>query len=309
MGERNAFRMPLEVQVSIIEQAVRRLDELRRAGIEPSPPAAANGLKVAGATAAPDPGAGQDLEHAPQQVALDLVRLAARGFVTPDAPRSRLADEFRRAKRPLLANVRGQSAAPVKRANCIMVSSSLAGEGKTFTAVNLAMSLAAEVDSRVILIDADVMRPSVLSRLELPPAAAGLLDLLTDPKLAMSDVVLRTNVANLWLLPAGRAHGNATELLASAAMERLVDQLASSGVGRILVFDAPPLLAAPETRVLAAHVGQIVLVVEANRTPQSAVRDGLEQIKDCPVVMTLLNKVQGGSDASHGYGAYGYGAG
>lgn len=248
-----------------------------------------------------------DLDRAPRRVELDLHALAARGFLTPDAPRSRLADEFRGAKRPLLANARGQSAAPVKRANCIMVTSSLPGEGKTFTAINLAMSLAAEVDSCVMLIDADAMRPSVLNCLGLP-SARGLLDALTDPTLTLVDVVLRTNVEKLSLMPAGTSHRNATELLASAAMGRLVDELASVDASRILVFDTPPLLAAPETRVLASHVGQIVLVVEASRTPQNAVREALEQIKDCPVVMTLLNKARGSSPGSGGYGAYGYGA-
>ncbi len=292
--------------MSIIEQAARRLEELRRAGIEPGAPAPhvpkpARVASIADARTVPD------LDRAPRRVDLDLPALAARGFLTPDGPRSRLADEFRGAKRPLLANARGQSAAPVKRANCIMVTSSLPGEGKTFTAINLAMSLAAEVDSRVMLIDADAMRPSVLNYLGLP-SARGLLDALTDPTLTLTDVVLRTNVEKLSLIPAGTSHRNATELLASAAMGRLVDELASADANRILVFDTPPLLAAPETRVLASHVGQIVLVVEASRTPKSAVREALEQIKDCPVVMTLLNKARGSSRGSGGYGAYGYGA-
>jgi exopolysaccharide/PEP-CTERM locus tyrosine autokinase len=250
----------------------------------------------------------RDLGHS--RIELDLAKIAARGFVTPDAPRSRLADEFRGIKRPLLANIRGQSAAPVRRANCIMVTSSVPGEGKTFTAINLAMSLAAEVDSNVILIDADVMRPAVLDRLGLP-ATRGLLDVLTGAETTLADVVLRTNVHKLSLLPAGSDRSNATELLASAAMGRLVEELAANNQDRILVFDTPPLLAAPETRVLASHVGQIVVVVEAQRTPESAVRDALELIKDCPVAMTLLNKVRGKARAAYGYGygSYGYGAG
>jgi protein-tyrosine kinase len=294
--------------VSIIEQAARRLEELRRAGIEPSAPQFREVRPELGAGSLKGQRTSPESGQPPQQrVELDIAALSARGFVTPDAPRSRLADEFRGAKRPLLANVRGQSAAPVKRANCIMVTSSVPGEGKTFTAINLAMSLATEVDSRVVLVDADVMQPSVLARLGLPPAR-GFLDVLADPKLVLPDVVLRTNVEKLSLLPAGTPHTNATELLGSAAMGRLVDELVSPDPTRILVFDTPPLLAAPETRVLASHAGQIVLVVEASRTPQGAVRDALEQIKDCPVVMTLLNKVVGASNVSYGYGAYGYGS-
>jgi len=294
--------------LSIIEQAARRLDELRRAGIEPAERAPREARDVSGGVGpvlVRQPAREQEAAH--QRVELDLAKIAARGFATPDAPRSRLADEFRAIKRPLLANVRGQSAAPVKRANCIMVTSSLPGEGKTFTAINLAMSLAAEVDSRVILIDADVMRPAVLDRLGLKPAP-GLLDVLTGEESNLADVLLATNIEKLSLLAAGSSQSNATELLASAAMGRLVEELASQEADQILVFDTPPLLAAPETRVLAPHVGQIVLVVEMRRTPENAVRDALELIKDCPVAMTLLNKVRGASRTSYGYGAYGYGA-
>jgi protein-tyrosine kinase len=289
--------------VNIIEQAARRLEQLRRAGVDPAP-RKIDPLQPAG----PPAGAATDsCSLSFSSVELDLPRLSAHGIVTPESPRSRLADEFRGAKRGLLVNVRGESAGTVKRANCIMVTSSLPGEGKTFTAINLAMSLAMEVDSSVMLIDADVMRPSVLNRLGVPPSK-GLLDLLTEPELTLSDVILRTNVHKLSLLPAGRASGQATELLASSGMGRLVEKLASSDPSRILLFDSPPLLAAPETRVLAAHVGQIVLVIEAQRTSRNAVTEALELIKDRPVVMTLLNKARAGAGSSYGYGNYGYGA-
>ena len=243
-----------------------------------------------------------------KSVELDLARLAANGILTPQAPRSRLADEYRAAKRGLLVNLRNESAAPVKRANCIMVTSSVPGEGKTFTALNLAMSLAMEMDTSVLLVDADVMRPSVMTRLGLP-SDKGLLDLLEDPGLALSDVVLRTNVDKLLLLSAGSASGRATELLASGAMARLIEDLAAQDASRILLFDAPPLLAVPETRALAAHVGQIVVVVEAQRTLQSTLTEALDLIKECPVVMTLLNKTRGLSAGRNAYGyGYGYGA-
>ena len=291
--------------MSIIEQAAHRLDELRRAGIEAAPARLLDGAKEfvpARALRAPP------AIEPRQQVQIDLAALAARGFATPDAPRTPLADEFRGAKRPLLANVRGQSAAPVKRANCIMVTSAVPGEGKTFTAINLALSLATEVDSHVVLVDADVMRPSVLDRLGLPPMA-GLLDVLTDGAADLADVIVRTNIDKLFLLPAGNAKRNSTDLLASTAMGRMIDELGSPDSDRIVVFDAPPLLAAPETRVLASLVGQIVMVVEASRTPQAAVREALEQIKDCPVVMTLLNKTRGTRHhPTYGYGGYGYGS-
>jgi protein-tyrosine kinase len=308
--------------VSIIEQAARRLEELGRAGIQPASlsevvaprsagaPAADSDKGATALHAAPEPAKegrpGAQARHKAQEgihsVEIDLARMAANGFLTPNLPRSRVADEFRGAKHGLLVNVRGKSAAPVKRANCIMVTSAVPGEGKTFTAVNLAMSLAMEVDLRLLLVDADVLNPSVPDRLGLP-SSKGLLDLLTEPGLSLADVILRTNVDKLSILPAGTASGHATELLASGAMTRLIDDLASYDPSRIILFDAPPLLAAPETRQLAAHVGQIVVVVQAQRTPRNAVADALELIKDYPVVMTLLNKVRAGARAGYGYGS------
>lgn len=316
--------------MSIIEQAARRLEELRRAGISDERPApgdvpghgvspASPGAPRGAAPPAPPPAPAvvpqsrraDDLSsrawvEGRSRVELDLPAIAAKGFVAPGAPRSRLADEFRGAKHGLLQNVRGGSAGTVARANCIMVTSSLPGEGKTFTAINLALSLAREIDLNVLLVDADVMRPSVPERLGLAPGK-GLLDLLSEPDLGLADVVLRTNIDKLQILPSGSARGHATELLASDGMKRLVSEMASGGAGRIVLFDAPPLLAVPEARALAMNMGQIVLVVEAQRTPRHAVLEALETIKDCPVVLTLLNKLRGRAAPPYGYGASGYG--
>lgn len=326
--------------MSLIEKAARRLDELRRAGIdlpagdvrsapdratrrlafEPGraqatgEPAVVDAAAVAQLAGAPADRASPFIADRParrsRDVTLDLARLAAQGYVTPDSPRSQLADEFRVLKRPLLNNANGKSAAPIRRPNLIMLTSSVPGEGKTFTAINLAMSIAMEVDSTVLLVDADVARPAVLDRLGLP-SSPGLLDLLTQPDLEMADVLLKTNVERLSILPAGTSHPRATELLASAGMNRLLDELASRYADRILVFDAPPLLLSTESRALATQVGQVVLVVEADRTTQSTLTSALAMIENCPVVMTVLNKMdpslsQGGYYGQYGqYGDYG----
>jgi receptor protein-tyrosine kinase len=237
------------------------------------------------------------------QVEIDLARLSANGYITPHAPRSRLAEEFRVIKRPLLTNARGKSAAPVANANRIMVTSALAGEGKTYVSLNLAMSLASEFDTNVLLVDADASRPAVLDRLGLPPAK-GLLDLLVDPTLPLESVVLGTNVERFSILPAGTQQTHATELLASEGMSRLVERLASGDPGRIVLFDTPPLLAASESRVLAAHMGQVIMVIAADDTPQGSVTDALASVENCPVVVTLLNKVSP-SGAGNYYGSYG----
>lgn len=294
---------------SLIEQAAQRLEQLRRAGVVvpggAEPPAAGNGQHVFDKVPvmAPPP-ARAPAPPAPVSrfVDLDLTALAASGIVTPDAPRSLLADQYRVIKRPLIRNATGKGAATLTHANLIMVTSALAGEGKTFTAINLAMSIAAEVDHHVLLVDADVARPSVLRSLGMP-SGPGLLDLL-EGTATFSDVVLTTSVPKLAVLPSGRPHERATEMLASAAMHDLLDEMATRYPDRIVIFDSPPLLLTTESRALAANMGQIVVVVQAARTLQGEVEQALSTIEACPVRLMVLNQV--GAKAASGYG-YGYG--
>jgi receptor protein-tyrosine kinase len=160
-----------------------------------------------------------------------------------------------------------------------------------------------ELDTTVLLVDADVARPAIPERLGLAQGK-GLLDLLTGKEIDVADVMLRTNIERLSILPAGTSHSRATELLASDSMARLVEEMAGRYPDRILVFDAPPLISSTESRVLATHMGQIVLVVEADRTPQASVKQALATVEQCPVVMTLLNKIERSESASY-YGYYG----
>jgi receptor protein-tyrosine kinase len=301
--------------MNLIEQAARRLEELRRSGVDiPSatqpnvagdttvaPLARSRRVPSSLGSARQDATAGDPAMPAAKTVEIDLQRLAAMGYVTADTPRTQIASEFRVIKRPILKNVYDQSAAPVERANLIMVTSSLPGEGKTFVALNLAISMAMELDTTVLLIDADVSRPSILQRLGLE-AAPGLLDVLQDPSRSLGDVLLRTNIERLSILPAGAPSGRATELLASVQMTRLLDDLGSRYSDRILVFDAPPLLPSTESGVLASHMGQLVMVVEAERTPQQVVARAMAMLEACPIVLPLLNKT---SHAEAGY-YYGY---
>jgi protein-tyrosine kinase len=204
-------------------------------------------------------------------------------------------------KRPLLANASGESALKLQRPNLIMVASAMPGEGKTFLAMNLAMSIAMEVDHSVLLVDADVLRPSVLSRYGVE-ASRGLLDVLVSPNLALADVMLRTNVPKLNLLSAGTANVKSTELLASGAMEALLKDLAEKYPDRIIVFDAPPLIPTSESRVLASRVGQVVMVVEADRTTHSQATQAYAAVEKCPVVLSVLNKTRAaGAGESYGY--------
>jgi len=321
--------------VSTIEQAAKRLEQLRRSGVDVgAAPGGDDSLKASettlesvplriarelgtrvdereashGVHAVPESveataGAAARVGGSRVHVDIDLKQLSADGYITPQSLRSRLSEEFRVIKRPLLINARGKSAAPVLNANRIMVTSALPGEGKTFVSLNLAMSLVAEVDTQVLLVDADASRPALGQRLRLAPSK-GLLDLLADPNLSLDDVVLSTNVDRLSILPAGKPHSHATELLASEGMSRLVKLLASDDPRRIVLFDTPPLLAASESAVLAAHMGQVILVIGADDTPRGTVAEALATIETCPVVFTLLNRVSS-SDRSNYYGPYG----
>lgn len=302
--------------MSIIEQAARRLEELRRSGIqipgglaagEPTvvPQARETRIDPPTPTVVAMPFTAHPVGRSARQVSIDRSRLTEMGYLSPDAPRSRIADEFRVIKRPLLAAASRRDQPGQERSSLIMVTSSLPGEGKTFVSVNLAISLAMELDTTVMLVDADVSRPSVLSRLGLQ-AEPGLLDLLTNPELSVSDVLLRTDIGKLTLLPAGRPQGHATELLASESMRRLIDDLATRYSDRVLVFDAPPLLPTTESRVLAGLMGQVVVVAEAEKTTERVLSQALATIESCPVVHPLLNKLERSEAASY-YGYYGYG--
>ncbi|GAB4173306.1 MAG: XrtA-associated tyrosine autokinase [Rhodocyclaceae bacterium] len=316
--------------MSLIEKAVQRLEELKRAGADLT---SDDGPALFDAPRRPidrgDGGAAQAPEHreptlraavperaasrAPKSgadvavsrhVEIDLARLGAGGMVTPDAPRSRIADEYRVIKRPLLMNAQGKGAAPVHNGNLIMVTSAMPGEGKSFTAINLAMSMAMELDNTVLLVDADLARQSVLNVLGLPPAK-GLMDVVAGDDTGLPDVLLKTNVERLSLLPAGTAHPRATELLASDGMLHLLDEMAARYPDRIIVFDSPPLLVTTEARTLAAHMGQIVLVVEAEKTTHATVKQALSTIEACPVKLLMLNKTTRSKAGSY-YGYYGY---
>lgn len=331
--------------MSIIEQAAKRLEELRRGGVDI--PWGASGLseqrfealqgRVSGAPASPSPaprapidaaggaGSGSLLaeamrrrelagEHAPEarppaasrhsaSVTIDLEALGRKGYLVPSMVRSALALEFRNIKRPLLRNALRHDD-PNGRGALIMVTSALAGEGKTFCSVNLAMSMAMEVDSSVLLVDADVVRPAVLDRLGLPPAR-GLMDLLTDESLEVADVMLRTNVPKLSILPAGSPNVMATELLASAAMDRILVDLATRYRDRVIILDAPPLLLSTEARVLASRVGQVLVVVDSANTTVSKVTEAFAAVESSPQVMAVLNKtaaITRPSEYDYGYG-------
>lgn len=240
-----------------------------------------------------------------QEAIIDLKAMAAAGMITPTNTRSLITEEYRVIKRPLLKNIAEPSANPDEYPNLIMVTSSLPGEGKSFTSINLAMSIAMEMDHTVLLVEGDVAKPAIAGYLGLAAGDRGLVDYLTDESLSLEDVLMRTNVPKLTLLRAGRVHPNATELLASQNMHRLTKELAQRYPDRVVIIDAPPMLVSSEAAVLSSLAGQIVMVVECDKTPQRVVKDALNLIGPDKIVGVVLNKSRSSSNQEYGYGYYG----
>ena len=242
---------------------------------------------------------------------LNLPRLSAAGYITPNATRNRIMEEYRLIKRAILNHDR-TGASP--RSNLILITSALPYEGKTFTAINLAMSMVTEENTSVLLIDADFNKPGVIAVLGCHQKI-GLIDVLNNPNIDLADVMLKTNVPNLTIVPAGESHGRSTELLAGPRMAQLAEEMASRYENRIILFDCPPLLATTEAAALTAHVGQVLFVVRAEATKEVTVRHALALIDEKPEVGLVLNRTRsriGSSefgDYYHSYDAnYGYGS-
>jgi receptor protein-tyrosine kinase len=250
-------------------------------------------------------------QQSPPDVEIDLEALAERGMITPRGERTRIAEEFRGIKRPLLIDAFATGDERIEHGNIIMVTSAIPGEGKTFTSVNLAMSIAKERDLYVLLVDADLSRPQIMTALGLDQPGngsqvKGLADLLEDSSLDVGDVLLRTNIPNLSIIPAGRPHPMGTELLASARSMRAISEIAERYSNRVIIIDTSPVLASSEGSALAQSVGQIVFVVEAERTKESEVAAALEVLVACPHVKLVLNKARtrlGGNITGY-YGGY-----
>lgn len=294
--------------MSIVERAIKKLQQAQPrspAAAEPSSPLVAGDGP---ADAAPDglPDLDRPAPARPQRrVPFDLGQLRRRHLMPPEEQERELAGQYRHIKRPLVARALGRETAPIRRGNAIMISSALPGEGKTFTSINLALSIALEQDVEVLLVDADVARPSLTQEFGLD-GERGLLDALADDAMDVESLVVGTDVPSLTLLPTGTLSSTATEMLAGSRMDRLLDDLCRRPK-RVVVFDAPPLLPTTEARVLAAAVGQVVLIVRAGWTPRAAVLEALSLIGERENVSLVLTRAEGAGAGGYYYSSYGYG--
>ncbi|MCX8475721.1 MAG: AAA family ATPase [Sphingomonas sp.] len=229
-----------------------------------------------------------------RQAPIDRIALREGGMLVPGGQVTAMAEEFRMVKRQLLLTARAvaakDGAKAADRARMILVCSARPNEGKTFCAINLALSLAAEKDMEILLVDADFAKPDVLGRLGLPEGP-GLLDALAGDVANVEDCILDTDVPQLSVLPAGTRTNSDTELLASDRARAILDGLAKANPRRIVIFDSPPALAASPASVLATLVGQVMLVVRADRTSESDLREAVNVLDGCEHVQLLLNSV------------------
>ena len=223
---------------------------------------------------------------------IDRADLHDAGLIVPESAITAQLEEFRLVKRQLL-----QHAEQMRRdggggaAQRVLVTSPLPGEGKSYCAANLALSLAAERDSEVVLVDFDAAKNTVLNTLGLPNGP-GLIDALADPGVDILDCVMTTDIPGLAVLPGGHSTSSDNEYLASARTHAVLDQLTSGAPNRIVLFDSPPTLAASLPVELAKLVGQVALVVMADRTSQGAIDDAVSLLSGCPNIQLLLNAVQ-----------------
>jgi exopolysaccharide/PEP-CTERM locus tyrosine autokinase len=235
----------------------------------------------------------------PKTLHVEFKALLQAGLVPPVPEERQFGEQYRRIKRPLIANAFGPE--PLERGQLIMVASALAGEGKTFTSINLALSMAREKDTRVLLVDADLAKRHTSAAFGLVEQP-GLLDLLHDPHLNPLSVIVPTDVPGLSLLPAGAHREAATELLASGRMHELARILIAQDPGGIVLFDSSPLLLTTESQALAQIVGQVVVVVKASSTSRSVLLDALNYLHGQPGISLILN--QSAAKAPTGYYYY-----
>jgi len=295
--------------MSIIEKAIEKLNKSAESHLSTSSARSDMGLNSKEVASSPSSPIEEhkNTKNTPDiEKTFHVERISVSSIVKPELDAPNLADELRRIKRPLLANAFGRQSSIVQNGNVIMVTSSLPGEGKSFMAANLAVSMAVEKDFTVLLIDADVAMSRISKMFDLDDSI-GLTDLLLDDSLDIGQAIVKTDFPCLSVIPAGHKNPHAAELLGSHGMKRIIQELASRYKNRIILFDSPPLLATAESVILSENMGQIVVVVEANKTPQAAVVESIGMLnKDKPIGF-VLNKTRRSFNYGQYGGYYGYG--
>ncbi len=239
-------------------------------------------------------------------IVIDKKGLAERGYLIDNGTRKSIKDEFRQIKRKLLNNAFGTVSKTLHHSNLIMISSAKPNEGKTFVAINLALSIALEQDKTVLLIDSDVLRPSIMRELGIKEHP-GIIEYLLGESEQVSDIIYNTDIDKLKLIPAGKPHHLSNELLASEKMAKFASELANRYPDRIVIFDCPPLIGVTETLVLANLMGQALIVVEESKSSINDIKSATEHLNEDLAVGIVLNKAIRSHKDLYGYYGYGYG--
>ena len=212
--------------------------------------------------------------------------LAGNGFIVPGAPMTGLAEEFRLLKHQLLAGIEQARKQSDEKRRTVLVCSAQPKEGKTFSAINLALSLAGEKEFEVLLVEADFLKPDALALLGIP-GGEGFVDALLDPAVDPESYVIRTDVPGLSVLPAGAKTNNVPELLASDRCREVLAKLVAGNQRRIVIFDSPPVLMASHATVLAGLVGRALVVVRADKTTEADLREAIGLLQGCETSLIL----------------------
>lgn len=283
-----------------LEYSGSRGKTTRNAGLKAGNVAATSGSVRSETLSSPEDSQLQDSSTDNNLVELDFQMLGKMGFLTPDAQNMTLSEQLRRIKMPILANAFGSSKLEIERSNLVMVTSAIQSEGKSFTSFNLAMSIAKEFNHTVLYVDADITQRMMDNLLALGDRA-GLVDLLLDDGRDMSSLLLKTNVPRLILLPSGRTYDRVTELWSSRRMSDLMSELSKRYSDRLIIFDAPPLLQDSSASMLAQLVGQIIFVVEAEKTPRHLVEEAISTLDGPQYIGLVLNKSNQRESSDYGY--------
>lgn len=279
--------------MSIIDKSIQKLEQSQKSKTETQPEQQQDAAETAKSTS-------PRVDNS-AITNLDLDKFETQGFLSSYGQKSQLSEEFRALKRKVINNAFGALSSTLQASNLIMVTSCSPGEGKTYNAINLALSIAKEKDKTVLLVDADVLRPSIASHLGIT-AENGLTDYLNNKVENLQDVLLTTSVEKLRILPAGNLYSLSSELLASDRMKQLTEEFASRYKDRIVIFDAPPMLGINETALLAELVGQVLIVVEEDKTNLGDVQELLSLLPEDCAKGFVINKCIKPKKVGYGYG-------
>lgn len=254
----------------------------------------------------------KQLEIEGKKFAIDQESLIRGGLLAPIEHAVPVADEFRRIKRPLIDNALKRLGGVGEHMNLIAVMGAVPGVGKTFCSVNLAASISLEREVSVMIVDADVAKPHISTAFGMA-GRPGLIDALLDDGINLDDIIVRTDLNDIQILPAGQSHQQSTELLASDRMASLMHEISSRYPDRIIIMDSPPLLITSEAQAVARQAGQIAFVIECGKTTNQQVHDALELLDRNKAINVIFNKSAHGTNGGYygrytDYGAYGFNA-